>query len=391
MISLQLTRWLIGYVRFSVLGGNPERFYSLSAHSGAVLWNISACSKSGACVAARRYRSLRSCARRAGCRLRVRGRRGLPFLLRRTRGKEGLWAGAALFFAIVCLLSLRIWCIQITGNSSVPVSRIAAELRSAGLSPGTPKRDVDPRLLAQRIMLKIPEIRWMSINTQGCTVQVAVQEKTAQPEVKESSGICNIKASATGQIVSMKVYSGTPLVHKGDAVAEGRLLVSAVVEDKAGGSTLRHASAEIIAQTSRTLTVSVVLDRHRTVTTGRTAVRRNFDLFGVKIPVTLQTRPRGIYRCSCEQCSFQLFGTVLPIGIYTEHWEEIRDEKYRLSKQQALRAAEKEVRRQAAIRLPGAKIISSQPSPKWEKNSLLFTANLVCEENIAKESEISIK
>ncbi|MCI1982943.1 MAG: sporulation protein YqfD, partial [Oscillospiraceae bacterium] len=74
MISLQLTRWLIGYVRFSVLGGNPERFYSLSAHSGAVLWNISACSKSGACVAARRYRSLRSCARRAGCRLRVRGR-----------------------------------------------------------------------------------------------------------------------------------------------------------------------------------------------------------------------------------------------------------------------------------------------------------------------------
>lgn len=388
---LRITRWLLGYVRFSVLGGSPERFYSSCARAGAYLWDIAGRRNGGACVAVRSYRSLRPCAHRAGCRLRVRERRGLPFLLRRTRGHGGLWAGAAAFAAVLYLLSLRVWCVQAVGNVSVPTEQILAGLSSAGLSPGVPKKDVDPELLAQKLMLRFPQIRWMSVNTQGCVAQAVIQEKVAKPEVVDRTGVCNIKAAATGQILSMKVYAGTPLVSKGDAVVEGQLLVSAVVENEAGGSLLTHAQAEILAETSRTVSVAVELNRRRWDPTGRVVVRRNFDLYGARFPLTLRVRPRGNYRLSLEKTDFQFFGNILPAWVYTERWEEVRPVDYTLTKRQAVEEARREADRRTKELLKNGRVVSSRPSEQWEKETLNYTVELVCEENIAEQSEIFIK
>ncbi len=392
MLSLNLTRWVIGSVRFSVIGGSPERFFSLSARSGAYLWDIAGAPDAGACVAARRYRYLRKNARRSGCRLRVRERHGLPFLLAGTRHHPGMWAGAAAFLAVLYVLSMQVWCIRIAGCETVPPAKIEAALAAGGLSQGVWRKNIAPEKLAQQILLQFPELRWMSINPRGSVAEVEVREKTEKPQIADQQAACNIKAAATGQILSIYVSAGTPVVRKGDAVVAGQLLVSGVTADPAGGSALVHASAQIMAETVRDVTVKIGLNRRRYELTGRAVVRRNLDLMGAVIPLTLQTQPKeDNYEMSCEKADVSLFGTMLPVGIYTERWEETRPVDYVLTREQALAMAKEEIKSQVLDRMESGTVLSETDDEKWSGGTLIYSASLNCRENIAEESEIFIK
>lgn len=391
MFSLNLTRWLIGYVRFGVHGGSPERFYTACARNGIYLWDIRAGRNMGACVAARKYRALRPLARRAGCRLKIREKHGLPFLLYKTRGHMGLWAGAAAFLIIALILSLRVWCVEITGDSPYPAAQLEKALAAEGLSPGTWRSSIDPRALAQKIMLKFPEIRWMSINLQGCRAEVVVQKKVQKPKIADLESICNIKASETGQIISMKVYAGNPLVKKGDAVVKDQLLVDSVVVDQTGGSTLTHASAEIIAETKHSFTVRVQQKQKKTVLTGNKVYRRNLDIFNARFPLTFQRKPGPGWSVSRSQSRISMFGVLLPLGIYEEEWSETRVVETMLTKDETRALAKAEVERKTKEILPSGKVISSKIDEKWGNGVLEESVLLVCEENIAKESPIFIK
>lgn len=391
MISLKLTRWFIGSVRFSVENGSPERFYTKCARAGLYLWDIAPGPNGGACIAVHCYHLLRPIAHRAGCRLRVKERRGLPFLLYRTRGHCGLWAGGAAFLLIFYFLSLHIWCVNVSGNSTVSAPQLENVLASAGLSQGTLKSSVDPKALAEKTMLRFPQIRWMSVNLRGSSAEIVVQEKTVKPKISDLKGVCNIKASVTGQVLSMKVYAGTPIVKKGDAVVEGQLLVSAVVVDQMGGNTLTHASAEVTAETKHTLKAEIPLHFQRTIATGRQLCRRNFDVFGACLPGSILGKPHGTWRVSAEKYDISLFGTPLPLGMYEERWEEVRTENASRTPEEAEALAEKQIDEQAKQLLNGGRVTGKKLTEKRSADALTLTAELACEENIAKESEIFIK
>lgn len=388
---VRIVRWILGYVRFTIRGGSEERFLNQCARRGVYLWEITAGDGAGACVAAGGYRYLRPCARKAGCRLRVRSRRGLPFVTMKFRRRPGLWAGAAVFLLVIKLLSLHVWTVRVTGNTSVPAAAIESELAADGLYSGAWKNGIDPMALQEKLMLKFPEIGWTSVNTLGCVTEVRLQEKKDRPEIVAQDQICNIKAAATGQILSIEVYAGTPLVKKGDAVVEGQLLVSAVVEDKYGVGTLKHASAKIIAETTHTFTTQVPVDRKDWLPTGVTVTRRSLSLFGAKLPLTLVGKPKGVYRAQAVKSDVALFGTVLPLSVYEETWTQVQARNTTLTKQQALDEAKKQIEASEKTTLAGAKILSSTWKDSVEDRKLICTATVKCEENIAKESEILIK
>lgn len=391
MLSLTITRWILGYVRFSVIGGSPERFFNYCARSGIVLWNIASRSASGACVSSGLYRALRPFARKAGCRLRVRERHGLPFVLRRTRTHRGILCGAAAFAVILILLSMRVWCIDVTGNTTLDSGAILSALAENGLSPGTRISEVDTKKVEQRLMLMFPKIRWMTINTQGCTMQVCIQEKTEKPEIVKQNGVCNVLASSTGQIVAMRVYAGTAQVKKGDAVAQGQLLVSGVVEDTSGGTTLVHASAEIIAETSRPCEIRIPLKQTLHEPTGSRTVRRSLRLFGAAFPLTFTGKPKGDCEVLGTQTDLKLFGTLLPVSLYEEEWNGMRTVPVVISTREAIGQAEEKMKKYEENLPEGTKILSVHASNRTENNVLIYSAVLKCEENIAEESEMLIK
>ena len=391
MFSLRITRWLMGYVRFSVAGGSPERFFNNCARAGAYLWNITSRRNSGACVAVSWYRRLRPCARRAGCRLRVRERHGLPFLLYRTRNHRGLFAGAAVFAAVLIALSSHVWCIEVTGNKTLDTRAILSALAENGLYAGVPKSAVDNGRIESKIMLMFPKIGWMNINTQGCIYQVSIQEKVDRPDIVPQDRVCNLTAAATGQILSLRVYAGTAVVKKGDAVVEGQLLINSVVEDSFGGSTMKHAAAEVIAETSRTFEARIPLRRSVREPTGRARVRRCLELFGARLPLTLSGKPQGDYDCAGTRTDVRLFGTLLPVSLLTEDWTEMRAVPVSLTRAQALREAKERLEGFTHALPEGTKVLSAETRDETRDGELIVSYVLHCEENIAKESEILIK
>lgn len=391
MFALTITRWLLGYVRFSIRGGSPERFLNYCARSGAYLWNIYGGVNSEACVLCGTYRSLRYCARRAGCRLRVQERHGFPFLLRRTRNHRGILAGACLFAIILAVLSSRIWCVELLGSYSMEPETVKSALANAGLYPGALKKMVDPKKLEQKIMLMFPEIGWMSINNRGCVMEVNIKEKKEAPQLIKKDKFCNITASKTAQILSMKVFAGTPVVKKGDAVLKGQLLVSAVVEDDTGGSTLVHSDAEILGETVQTLTEKISLRQEKTELTGNTLTRRRLDFFGVRLPLTLVGKPGVGYRATGIKTDIRLFGTLLPVGLYEEYWEQFKTTPFKLTVEQAHTIAEKEIEKKEEELRKCCKILSQKVTDSVNGDQLIYKVILQCEENIGTESEIFIK
>lgn len=391
MLSLNIIRWLLGYVRFSVLGGSPERFYNYCARAGISFWNISSRRNSGACVAVGSYRSLRRLARKAGCRLRVRERHGFPFLMRRMRTHRGILCGTPVFLLILMVLSLHVWCIEIAGNPTIDTGTVLSALSENGLYPGAALSSVDTKAIEQKMMLMFPKIRWMRINTKGCTMQVSIQEKEEQPEIEERSGVYNVKAATTGQIVAMRIFAGTALVKPGEAVTAGQLLVSGVVEDEMGGTTFVHASAEMIAETEHSYEIRVPMQQHEKEYTGTEVTRRSINLFGANFPLTFIGKPKGDYEVSGVRTDIKLFGTLLPVSFYEENWAGVRTVPITLTRRQAEDQAKEELANYEKALPEGTKVLSTAAEGRDENGTFIYSVTLKCEENIAKESEILIK
>lgn len=392
MISLCLTRWFMGYVRFSILGGSPERFLNFCARSGINLWDIRGGTNCSACVAAGKYRDLRPCARRAKSKIKVLERHGFSFTTKGIRKRRGLLVGTLLFIAVLYLLSARVWSIEVKGNTSIPTAQIQTELKELGIVPGIPKSKVQPQILQQKIMLKFTQIGWLSFNTHGCTAEVQLKEKTERPQVvQEARKIYNIKAAQTGQILNLDVYTGTAAVKQGDAVVKGQLLISGIIEDKEGRSVLRGATGKIIAATTHNLSTEVDLKRKVTGPTGKVLTRRSFSLFGVRIPLSLVEKPNGDYNTEGVHTDLMLMNSVLPISVYTEKWTELSTVDVVATKEQALDEAKKKVEIMIKEQLNDAKITSVVENSKIVESKLIYSAQIKCEENIAQESEIIIK
>lgn len=393
MVSLSLTRWFLGYVRFSVVAGSRERFLNVCARSGINLWDIRAGEDFGACVTAKNYRALRPCAHKANSKLKVRERHGFSFATKGVRKRRGLLVGGLLFVAVLYLLSLHVWSIEVSGNTTIPTEKIEQELARIGVSPGTPRSKLEPQILQQELMLKFPQVGWLTVNTHGCTAEVKLQEKVDRPQMaqEENRKIYNIKAAQTGQILSMEVYTGTAMVKQGDAVVAGQLLINCVVEDELGNITLKHAAGKIVAATARTLTTEIELKRSVTVPSGQVMMRRSLSFFRARVPLTFVEKPVGSYKVEGVHTDLKLMNSILPIGIYEEKWTEQRTMDITLTRQQVLEEAEKQMAQKQNEELKDAKIISISATDKIVNSKFIYTVLIKCEENIAQESEIVIK
>ena len=106
MMFLRLSRLASGYVRFSLRGDFPERFFNLCAVHGRAVWDMQRDPEGfSAYILAKDYPKLRQAARRSRVRLRVRERHGLPFFINRHRYRGGLAVGAVLLFIILYCFS----------------------------------------------------------------------------------------------------------------------------------------------------------------------------------------------------------------------------------------------------------------------------------------------
>ena len=383
MVVLHALRWVMGTVRFSIHGA-PEPFLNQCARSGISLWNIEKKEDFTACILAGGYRHLLPSARKTKCVLKVRERRGLPFRLAFLRRRKGLVVGAILAFLLVQILSLHVWSVEVSGNVGIPTAQIESVASELGLKPGVWKKDIQAKLLQEQLMNAFPQTSWLSVNTSGCLIRIELEELSEKPDLEANKRACNILAKATGQILYMEVYAGTPEVKVGDAVVEGQLLTY-------GGNTLKHAAGKIIAATQHTFTTQVEMQKEIAQETGHIVTRRSATVFGLRIPLSFTGKPDGTYRLEAEQVRLKVMDSLLPVSFYKENWIEEMRQVVPMSQEEALQKAREEVAIQQKEQLGDATITAQQETVEVRDGVLYYRVDVNCEENIGVESEVFLQ
>ena len=136
----------------------------------------------------------------------------------------------ALLSAVMIWLSGRvIWCVNVTGNSTVPDGEIIEILESLGCGVGDFFGDIDFDVLHTRFLMKSDNIGWISVNMNGTHANVEVREIIFGKEETKEGGFYNVVAAEDGQIVRMAAVEGKPVCEIGDTVLRGELLISGAI------------------------------------------------------------------------------------------------------------------------------------------------------------------
>lgn len=383
-----LLRFFRGSVQFSI-EGSPERFYNQCAKQGIPLWGIQGGGAYSAFAAASHYSRLRACARRSGCRLRIRKKAGMPFRLSFLRKRRGIPLGLLLAICLVLFLSSRVWSIEVSGCEEIREEDFRAACQEAGLSLGMARSDMDPHTIQQRLMQMFPEISWLTVNTSGSTVHISLTEGVEKPEMVDTEHVGNMKASVAGQVVRIEVFSGKAAVSVGEAVSPGQLLISGTVEN--GASPAVRADGRIIAKTTRTFSAEIPLIEKTKTYTGETVTRRSLTIFGIPLPLSLTTAPlEDGWERSGDITSLKANGNRLPIYWTEEVWKKVEIGQRERSREEAEKLARKEIEKQEK-ELSELKILEQAEEFVIRDQVLYCKVTIKCEENIAIESEIIIK
>ena len=389
MLFLRLIRWLRGTVTATVSGRRPERLLNLCANRGIPVWQVRRRREGLDCrLYARDYRKLRPLRRRAGVNLRIRRKRGLPFHCRRYRARWGLLVGGVLFCAFLALMPRFVWRIEVHTRGAVDEATVRDTLADLGLRIGAPLDAVDGADLRHRLALKMPGVSWAAINDDGAVVTVEVRGVEEKPEKGE--GYANLVAAREGQIVALYVRSGSAAVKVGDAVAAGQLLVSGTEGYADGRTVFRRSEGEVIAETIRTVAVSVPLVRTDRVPCGPPFTRRVVSLFGVTVPLYVG-EVKGDCRRTVERTDLIVGGVSLPAWTAVATFTPVAERRVTLTLAEAKAEAASRLEKAVAAELSGAEILSRQIDFTTEGDALVATATCLCRENVARTEPILLE
>lgn len=202
---------------------------------------------------------------------------GIPFLFKRYKYRVGAFAGFFIMCAIIYASLCVVWDIRIVGNDSVSEIEVIRELEDAGLSVGKKIGMLDVDEIENRMLISSDSISWVSINIIGTVANVEVREKQKAPDKIEAKP-SNLIATQNGEIISLEVYTGKPVVKIGDIVSKGDILVSGIYDSPNFGFRLRPSIGKIFARTEHSIEIEIPYEYPSKVYTG-VEIRENKLIF----------------------------------------------------------------------------------------------------------------
>ncbi|HHV65756.1 MAG TPA: sporulation protein YqfD [Peptococcaceae bacterium] len=223
-------RYFQGRVHIQVQGEGLADFLNQALKDGIVFYNGRRLPDAfWAEVSTDDFRRLRNAAKKAGIKIRLRSKYGLPFVLLRWQRRKGLIIGLFLIFAALTVLSQFVISISVEGNNRVSTEQIIAEAEILGLKKWVLKSSLDLESISKKLQEGNEDIIWATIEERGTNIRIRVVEKTLPQKVLYQG---DLVAAKTGFVDDIIVIQGIPVVKEGDMVKEGQVLIKA-----AGGMT----------------------------------------------------------------------------------------------------------------------------------------------------------
>ena len=358
---LALWNYLRGYVILEVRGASAVRFINLAVRNGIYVWDVQESDAAEAAlrlkVSVRAFWELRPYARKAGCKLRIVGRTGFPFVMRRYRKRRFLAIGALGFLLGLYVLSLFVWQIHIVGASRLSPMDIAQVVSGLGLRPGVlrlraPKDEIEAQLLS-----RFEDIAWVNIDIRGTRATINLIETLPRQVVVDRNSPSDIVASHDGLIVNMVTHSGTPNARIDDVVRQGDVLVSSevVVRDDEQGRIVRHvhSQAQIIARRYHHIGLSVPYTYVLRNFTGNEHPSYDIIILGRSFRLPLPTHGFSLYE---QNTSLRVLSLgpdhPLPITLASHSFREIIETTHQRTQEEAIHLAEMMIRHHIYTHIP---------------------------------------
>ena len=223
------------FVRFRVSGHNLERLTHFAKKRGLALYNLKKSGDKSVCVSVlvqdcQKFFAITEILCYNIKKLKMHGK-GYPlFLITR---HVGVVLGVIVFSVLSFLFNDRLYRIDYDGSGYVCHSQVQEYLNERGIVKFSRFSDINLKALESEILSSNQRLSFVSCSKKGNVLKIylAISGDT----VKTLDGdVSALYSKVSGVVENIKVYRGTALVKKGDAVSVGQLLVDgySTVKDK---------------------------------------------------------------------------------------------------------------------------------------------------------------
>lgn len=381
MLFLKLFRFFRSFVQVEIISDDPENLLNALIKNRISVWGLSVGhGVIGCSMYASDYKKIHSL-RPTGTRTRIVKKRGVCFIIPRYKFRFGMFAGFAIFSAIMLIFPNFVWNVTVTGNDKIETETILTALKPLGVYEGAPKKSISSGKIRAALPLKVGGIAWVAVNIDGVQASVEIREADVNP--KNETEPCNLVAKCDGIIKQSYIEEGVTVFENGASVAKGDLLVSGIIEYKDGSLGLKHSRGEVIAQTARRYEVFVPLKQCKTIKTGNIKRRTVVNLFGKDIPLFVGEVGFD-YERSFKEYRFEKNGMYFPVTLKTADFRQITEQTYFLSKAQAEEKAKQEMN-DFFEQNDSIKLVDYNDEITLTEKGVRLVRSAQVEENIAKE------
>ena len=274
-----------------------------------------------------------------------------------------------------------------TGNETVPTQTILRELEAYGITVGTSGFSIDQEDMRNHVLLKLPDVSWLTVNVRGCVAHVQVVERQRPPQTIRDEDVCNVVAARSGLVTKVQALDGKAQVAVGSTVTEGQLLISGVVDSPQNGLRLLHGLGEVWARTWHEQSVLVPLTVEQRVGEGTT--RRYVSLDVGKDRIKFYGKG-SVMDANCDKITEYKPITLpggfrLPLTVVIEEVTRWDTEIVERSQEEAQQEGEALLLRQLEESLTeGGSITSTQFTTARQGDYLLVTLRAECLEQIGQ-------
>lgn len=379
--------FLGGSVRAVVSCEYPERFLNLCAGNNVEFWDIEKTAENEIRVSlsVNGYMELKALEGEGIFRIVSVRRRGIPFILLGLKKRYALLAGLMLCIGALFFSSMFIWEIDVSGNETVPSWVILENLRELGVGIGSCTLNYSQVRVSNEMLLRVPELSWITVNISGSRAEVLVREETPTPDIVDGDEPTLVYAKRAGIITDITAADGTALCKRGDAVLEGEILISGAMKSEFAGVRFVHAMGDIYARTQREFSAQTPLCVGVKEHTGRSRTKKAV-IFGGK-RINLYFTGGNQWPCYDKITRTELWtvfgGTVLPLGSVKTEYSEYETTYKKADAGGAEEMLKRYLEDKLREAVDGGEILSTEFKTEEENGVITVTAEAECIEQIA--------
>lgn len=155
--------YLFGYVNIEVEGFFVERFINICFQKKIFLWKFER-SKSTvitARIAIKDFKKLRNIAKKTKCKISLKEKKGLPFILNKYKKRKIFAITLAVIAILIFGLTRYVWNIELLCDGEINETEILELLKKDGIYEGCKISKIDTNKIINEIRLERSDISWV--------------------------------------------------------------------------------------------------------------------------------------------------------------------------------------------------------------------------------------